>query len=108
MKDAFKKDNMQQKEMDEDLDLLIVKNNLTIQFVKSVWFKKLAIHLCPKINFPSKRKFSQEILPNLVEKTNQLYVLLSLSKCYTIIVNFDLWMNKKIHDNIFVVIGNVL
>jgi hypothetical protein len=99
---------MQQKEFDENLGLLIVKTNLIIQFVKSVWFKRLALHLCPKINFPSKRQFSKEILPNLVKKTNQFYVLLNLSKCYTIIANFDLWMNKKVHDNIFVLIGNVL
>jgi hypothetical protein len=52
MKDSFKKDDMQQKEFDQDLGLLIVKNNFTIQFVKSVWFKRLALHLRPKINFP--------------------------------------------------------
>jgi hypothetical protein len=94
MKDSFRKDDIQQKEFDQDLGLLIVKNNFTIQFVKSVWFKRLALHLCPKINFPSESQSSQEILPNLVVKTNQFNVLLSLSKCYTIIANFDLWMNK--------------
>ncbi len=70
MKGSFKKDDMQQKEFDENLGLLIVKNNLTIQIFKSVSFKRLALHLCPKINFPSKRQFSQEILPNLIEKIN--------------------------------------
>jgi len=35
---------MRQKEFDEHLSLLIVKNNLLIQFVESVWFKIL--HLC--------------------------------------------------------------
>jgi hypothetical protein len=37
-------------------------------------------------------------LPNLAEKTNQLYVLPRLSKSYTTIVSFDLWMNKEVHD----------
>jgi hypothetical protein len=62
MKGSFKKNDMQQKEFDENLGLLIVKNNLTIQFFKSVSFKRLALYLCPKINVPSKRQFSQEIL----------------------------------------------
>jgi hypothetical protein len=30
MKGSFKKDDMQQKEFDENLGLLIIKNNLTI------------------------------------------------------------------------------
>jgi hypothetical protein len=51
-----------------------------------------------KTNFPSRRQFSQEILPKLVEKINQLYVLLSLSKCYTTTRSFDLWMSKGAHD----------
>jgi hypothetical protein len=70
MKGSFKKDDMQQKKFDENPGLLIVKNNLTIQIFKSMLFKRLTLHLCPKINFSSKRQFSQEILPNLVEKTN--------------------------------------
>jgi hypothetical protein len=46
---------VQQKEFDEDLGFLIVKNNLPIQFVDSVSFKILILNLCPRINFPSKR-----------------------------------------------------
>jgi len=51
-----------------------------------------------KINLPSRRQFSQEILPKLVENTNQLYVLFSLTKCNTIIISFDLWMSKNAYD----------
>jgi hypothetical protein len=35
----------------EDLGFLIVKNNLPIEFVESVWLKYLAFHLFPMI-FP--------------------------------------------------------
>jgi hypothetical protein len=38
--------------------LLIVKNSLPLHFVKSCWFLHLALHLYPRIHFPSKRKFS--------------------------------------------------
>jgi len=75
VKDSFKKEDVPQKEFLEDLGLLIVNNNLPIQFVENVWLKCLTMHLCPKLNFPSKRQFSQEILLMLVEKTSQMYVL---------------------------------
>jgi len=60
-----------QKEFLEDLGLLIVKKNLSILFMESIWMKRLIFHLCPKLNFPSRRQFSQEILSGLVEKTSQ-------------------------------------
>jgi hypothetical protein len=90
---------MQQKEFDEHLNLLSVKNNLLIQFVESVWFKILVLHLRWWINFPFKKKFSQEILSNFVENTSQLYVLPNLLKCYICsTMNFDVWMNKRTHQ----------
>ncbi len=51
IKDPFKKDDVQQKEFDEDLGLLIIKNNLPIQFVDSVSFKRLILYLCLKFYF---------------------------------------------------------
>ncbi len=53
--------------------------------------------LCSKINYPSKRQFSQDILPIVVEKTKQLYVL-ALAKCYSVTVSFNLWMSKGAYD----------
>ncbi len=57
--------------------------------------------------FPSKKQFSQEILPNLVEKTKQIYVLQKLTNCIFATTSFDLWMSKGAHD-IFVLIINFL
>jgi len=87
-----------QKELLKDLGLLIVKNNLPIQFVKSMWLKCLIFCLFPKLNFPSRRQFSQDILLGLVEKTNELYVLLALVECYSTTTNFDLWMFEGTND----------
>jgi hypothetical protein len=40
----------------ENLCLLIVKNNSSIHFVENIYLiKPLALHLCPRINFPSKK-----------------------------------------------------
>jgi hypothetical protein len=39
------------------------------------------------------------VLPNLVEKTKQTYVLPILAKCVSITtLSFDLWMSKGAHD----------
>jgi hypothetical protein len=105
MKDYFQK-GVPQKDLLKDLSLLIVKNNLPTQFVKSMWLKQLTLHLCPKLNFPSKRQFSQETLPRLVEKTKQLYVL-ALTKCHFATISFDFWISKGAY-NVFVLVINFL
>jgi hypothetical protein len=51
--------------------------------------------------------FSQAFLPNLVEKTKELYVLPQLAKCLLTIANFDLWMSKGTHG-IFALVVNFL
>jgi len=51
IKNTLKKEDVPHKSFLEDLSLLIVKNNLSIQFVESMWLKRLIFHLCPKLNF---------------------------------------------------------
>ncbi len=41
----------------------------------------------------------------LVKKTKQLYVLLILAKCNSIIQSVDLWMSKGMHDRLALVIN---
>jgi len=60
---------MQQKDILQDLGLLIMKNNLTLQFVESVWFKHLILHLSHGVVFLSRKNFFEKILSNLVKKT---------------------------------------
>jgi hypothetical protein len=96
-----------QKEFLPDLGLLIVKNNLTIQFLESIWLKQLTLCLCPKLNFLSKKHFSQEILPRLMERTKQLHVLFALVECHSITSTFDLWVFEGAYD-VFALIINFL
>jgi DNA-directed RNA polymerase subunit H (RpoH/RPB5) len=42
-----------------------------------------------------------------LEKTNQLYVVLTLAKCYFITTKFDLWMSKGAY-NVFALVINFL
>jgi hypothetical protein len=80
---------MLQKTFLEDMGLLIVKTKLSIYFMENVWLNCLIFHLCSIINFFSRRHFLQEILPRLVEKTKQFYVLSRLVECHSTIISFD-------------------
>jgi len=40
-----------QTKFDEDLGLLIIIKKLPIKFVDSIWFKRLALHACPRLIF---------------------------------------------------------
>jgi hypothetical protein len=50
------------------------------------------------LKFPFQFFLSHIVLPDLVEKTKQTYVLLLLDECYCVIDSFDLWMSKGAHD----------
>ncbi len=50
---------------------------------------------------------SQEILPRLVEKTSQQYVLPALAGYFSAIASFNLWMSKGAHD-VFALMINFL
>jgi hypothetical protein len=43
-RELLKKEGVQQKQNLEDLNLLIVKNHLPLQFVESNWLKRFTIH----------------------------------------------------------------
>jgi hypothetical protein len=55
------------------------------------------------VQFLLQKLFSHTILPKLVEKTKETYVLPLLNDCYCVIANFDLWMSKGAHD-VFVLV----
>jgi hypothetical protein len=84
-----------------------MKNNLSLQFVENIWFKHLILNLSPRVMFLSRKQFSQEILPNLVEKMKQVYVLPKLINYISTIASFDVWMSKGAHDIFAFVIKNL-
>ncbi len=42
-----------------------------------------------------------------MEKIQQLYVLLALTKCHSVTTSFDLWMSKVGHD-VFALVTTIL
>jgi hypothetical protein len=63
--------------------------------------------LNPHIVFPSIKTFSQAILPHLVQKTKDVYVLPKKIQCGLAIASFNLWTSKSAHD-IFSLVINFL
>jgi len=59
------------------------------------------------MGFLSKRQFFEDILLNLMKKTEQEYVLSKFTDCIFITIKFDSWMSKGSHD-IFVFVINFL
>jgi hypothetical protein len=55
------------------------------------------------VQFPSQNLFSNIVLPKLVEKTKETYVLPKLNDCSYATTNFDLWTSKGAHD-VFILI----
>jgi len=52
--------------------------------------KRFALQLNRHIVFMSRKIFQQDIIPTLVQKTKEDYVLLELSQCVSAIANFNL------------------
>jgi hypothetical protein len=61
----------------------------------------------PFFFFLTLKKYYQEILPNLLEKMKQAYVLPKFTNYICTTTSFDLWMLKGAHD-IFVFVINFL
>ncbi len=70
---------MLQKQFLEDLCLFAIKNHLLLQFVENNWLKKYSMHLFPRIVFPFRKQVFRELLPGLMDKTKQLYILQALA-----------------------------
>jgi hypothetical protein len=55
VKDPFGKDDLWQMQYLENLGILVVKNNLPMLFVDSMWLKHLVVHLCSRVDFSFKK-----------------------------------------------------
>jgi hypothetical protein len=78
--------------------LFVVKKLLPMRNMESIWLQWMAYMLCPWVVFPSKKTFVDKILPNLVKKTLNTYVVFALANYLSITCTFDLWMSKGAHD----------
>jgi hypothetical protein len=69
LKDLIKKTNHVQKQFFKDLVFYIAKGYYPLSFIENIWLKRV----CP--SFLSKQQFANKVMPNMVKKTMELYVL---------------------------------
>jgi hypothetical protein len=67
----------------------------------------MAYKLCPRVVFPNKKAFVDDVFSTLAEKTMLTYVHLTLVNCISATCTFDLWMSKGAHD-VFAIVVNFL
>lgn len=77
-----------------------------MRMFESIWLHRMVYKLCPKVVFPLKKVFVEEILATLIDKTLVTYVQLA-STSFFATFTFDLWMFVGVHD-IFDVVVNFL
>ncbi len=103
----YSKDDLIQKEFEEDLTLFIAKELMSLSFVEAPFFNGLILKQNPHFNFPLRRILVNDILLRMVELTKDKYVFSSLESCHSCPVSFDPWMSKFIVDT-FVTIMHFL
>jgi len=87
--------------------LFIAKELVPLSFVKAPFFRRLILKYNPRLNFPSRQKFRNELLPMITKWTKEIFVFLALQLCNTCTISFDLWMSRG-SINTFVLIGHFL
>jgi len=75
--------------------------------IENPWLKRLILHQCGHVRFPTQQQLVNEMLPSVVETTREKYVLLVLASCITCIASFDLYMSHARHD-IFAMVASFL
>jgi hypothetical protein len=85
--------------------LFVINGYLPMQAIESIWLQVMACKLCPKMVFPNRKVFVDDLFFGLVEKTMFTYVHLAFVDCISTTCTFDLWMSKGVHD-VFAIVVN--
>lgn len=104
---SYSRDDQEQKDFLEDLVLLCAKGLMPLSVAENLWFRRLAMRLDPKIVFPSRRSFCEDVIPRMVDRCMQEYVYPFLRTCVSCTLTFDLWMSRGTQDT-FVLVVNFL
>jgi hypothetical protein len=103
----YKNSNPIQELFLEDLILYIIKGYQPFISIKNVWLKRLVLHQCGQVTFPSRQQLGNEVIPSMVNKTMEHHVLPTLANAITVIATFDMWMLRGCF-NTFVLVVNYI
>lgn len=101
----YKKGDPAEERFLEDLVLHIAKGYRPLSSVETAWLRKLVLHQCGQVIFPSRQLLVDEVFPSMVAKTMDRYILPSITKCVTPIASFDLWMSRGGFDTFALIIN---
>ncbi len=90
----YSKNDLEQKQLEEDLALFIVKELVPLSFVEAPFFRRLILRQHPCFNFPSSWVLINEVLLKITKKMKEKYIFSTLESCNTCMVSFDLWMSR--------------
>ncbi|KAJ7538060.1 hypothetical protein O6H91_11G033100 [Diphasiastrum complanatum] len=85
--------------------LHIVKGYRPLSSVQNIWLRRLILRQCNRLVFPSRHQLVEEVIPQMVAKTLERYVLPLLASCVTATASFDLWMSRGEIDTFALVIN---
>jgi hypothetical protein len=100
----YSNNDIQQKQFEEDLALLIAKELVPLSFVETPFFQRLVLKQNPHLNFPSRQVLVNEILLKITKKTKKKYIFSVLESCNISIVSFDLWMSRAKVDTFVLIV----
>jgi hypothetical protein len=86
----YKKNDAQQQKFMEDLLLFVAKAYMPISIAKSQWLRHLVMHQNPLVMFSNHKQMVQHVIPSLVAKTMEQYVIPTLDTCVTTTTSFDI------------------
>jgi hypothetical protein len=89
----------------EDLLLFVAKGYMLIFVVENHWLRRMVLCQNPQIVFPNWKQLVQCVIPKLVAKTMENFVMLVLESSITSTTSIDLWMSKFGHDTFALVIN---
>jgi hypothetical protein len=87
--------------------LFVAKTRVPISILENLWLKQLVMHQNPQVRFLNQKQMIQHVIPSLVAKIMDKYVLPTLDSCVMATTSFDLWMSKFGH-NIFILVINFI
>jgi hypothetical protein len=61
-----------------------------ISIVESQWLRHLVMHQNPLVMFLNHKQMVRHVIPSLVAKSMEQYVILTLNSCVTTTTSFDL------------------
>jgi hypothetical protein len=79
----------------EDLILYIIKGNQPLSSIENVWLRRLVLHQCGQVTFPSRQQFNNKVISSM-SKTMEHHIVPILVNAITITTTFDMWILEEV------------